>query len=69
LQTKAKKCIHHWNIEIANGPVSDGVCENCGMKKEFQNSIFSEARHITLEKEHAPETQAIDRKWNRWFGD
>ena len=23
-------CAHHWVIEAANGPVSEGVCQRCG---------------------------------------
>ena len=34
-----KGCVHHWTIEIANGPKSKGVCLNCGMKKSFTNSV------------------------------
>ena len=37
-QTKPT-CCHHWVIEIANGPVSWGVCQSCHEGKEFQNSI------------------------------
>ena len=29
---------HHWVIETANGPVSNGTCA-CGEDREFQNSI------------------------------
>ena len=31
-------CTHHWVIERSNGPVSDGVCQRCGEKREFMNS-------------------------------
>ncbi len=29
---------HWWMIEGANGPVSQGRCRFCGIRKEFQNS-------------------------------
>jgi hypothetical protein len=30
-------CIHHWEIEPADGPTSKGVCGVCGMTRRFQN--------------------------------
>ncbi len=36
-------CQHHWVIETAIGPTSKGVCQRCGMEKEFENSpIYSD---------------------------
>ena len=32
-------CAHHWIIESSNGPMSEGVCQRCGEKREFSNSI------------------------------
>ena len=34
-------CHHHWVIEPANGPVSQGVCRLCQQVREFENSISS----------------------------
>ena len=31
-------CTHHWVIESPNGPVSQGVCQHCGAKRQFKNS-------------------------------
>ncbi len=31
-------CKHHWVIESANGPLSEGVCQRCGEHREFMNS-------------------------------
>lgn len=31
-------CMHFWNIQSPNGPVSMGECEKCGGTKEFRNS-------------------------------
>jgi hypothetical protein len=31
-------CTHTWIINAPSGPVSDGVCETCGDKKQFNNS-------------------------------
>ena len=31
-------CCHHWLIDKANGPLSHGVCMNCGEEKDFSNS-------------------------------
>jgi len=33
------ECLHHWVIEIADGPTSRGVCKICGAEKEFINSM------------------------------
>ena len=33
------ECTHHWEIEPAAGPTSPGVCQLCGLKKEFANYI------------------------------
>jgi len=32
-------CTHHWSIETASGPKSNGVCLNCGKEKAFFNSL------------------------------
>ena len=32
------ECTHHWVIDVANGPLSDGVCQRCGARREFMNS-------------------------------
>lgn len=34
----AAACAHHWAIETPHGPLSDGVCQRCGEKREFLNS-------------------------------
>ena len=33
------KCIHHWIIEEPNGSTSKGVCNLCGIEREFRNSL------------------------------
>ncbi len=32
-------CPHHWVIQAATGPVSSGICRNCGAVKEFRNYV------------------------------
>ena len=32
------ECKHHWVIEAANGPLSEGVCQRCGEERGFRNS-------------------------------
>ena len=32
-------CRHHWIIQAATGPVSSGVCRNCGAQQEFRNYV------------------------------
>jgi len=34
----ANNCAHHWVIEGPNGPMSDGVCQRCGERRQFTNS-------------------------------
>ncbi len=36
----APTCCHHWIIEMANGPISRGVCQKCFESREFKNSVF-----------------------------
>ena len=38
---KAIPCAHHWVIEPANGPVSQGACQVCGEVRGFKNFIDS----------------------------
>ena len=30
---------HHWVIDTATGPKSEGTCKKCGETKSFSNSI------------------------------
>lgn len=50
-------CRHHWVIEPANGPTSQGECRKCGRQKTFQNIVselpWSE-RLAPVEKPHGP---------------
>jgi hypothetical protein len=32
-------CCHHWIIQPALGPISEGMCQKCGEVREFKNSI------------------------------
>ena len=36
-------CAHYWIIEPANGPVSQGQCQNCLEVRDFKN--FVDAYH------------------------
>ena len=33
------QCHHYWEIEVANGPKSRGVCRICGESRDFFNSV------------------------------
>ena len=33
------ECVHHWEIETADGPISKGRCRRCKATREFENSI------------------------------
>jgi hypothetical protein len=39
----APACCHHWVIQPAVGPVSEGACQKCGEVREFRNSLDYEA--------------------------
>ena len=38
-QTLHPECAHHWVIEPAEGPFSEGACRKCGEVKTFINYI------------------------------
>ncbi len=33
-------CTHYWNIETPQGPTSEGVCQRCGNRRDFMNSVY-----------------------------
>ena len=33
------KCRHHWVIQPADGPESQGICQSCGEIREFKNYV------------------------------
>lgn len=33
------RCRHYWVIQPADGPISPGVCQNCGEAREFKNYV------------------------------
>lgn len=47
-------CAHHWVIDSANGPLSQGRCQRCGETREFRNS--SEATTPWLYRQYQPKT-------------
>ena len=70
MQTKAE-CNHFWEIAIAEGPTSLGVCKYCGKTKDFQNFIYYETSQILLNKETHDSRFASSRKrgeFNKWVG-
>ena len=42
------ECAHHWVIEPPNGPVSEGLCQRCGERREFTNSAESASASMGL---------------------
>ena len=46
-----EKCIHYWEIEIAKGTYSKGICKNCKEEKMFVNSIAT--KHLAINPERA----------------
>ena len=43
VEEEIKSCLHHWVIETAKGPKSEGTCQICGEVKKFSNSIEHKA--------------------------
>ncbi len=39
--TTTAVCRHHWVIQAADGPVSNGSCRICGETREFKNYVES----------------------------
>ena len=37
--TETAVCCHHWAIQPATGPLSEGVCRICGEVREFKNYV------------------------------
>ena len=35
------QCCHHWVIQPADGPISNGSCQVCGEIREFKNYVES----------------------------
>ena len=64
--TKTSDCVHHWQIAIANGPVSHGKCKLCKAEKDFLNSIFAERQHINLIQDQSIEDRKGRAQYIRW---
>ena len=47
-------CAHHWMIDRPNGPLSDGVCQRCGERREFANSTEQTSMWLNI---HRPKAQ------------
>ncbi len=51
---EAPTCQHHWVIEEADGPTSQGVCRFCGEAKEFRNYMTASHWGSDRERKEAP---------------
>ena len=58
-------CAHHWVIQPAMGPSSQGVCQICGESKDFQNYVeaasWGDSRHTDRSGEAGKEALALTR--------
>ena len=64
-----KDCIHHWVIETANGPTSQGVCAVCGSSREFCNSMgesVEQKKHLNLKSKDDEPSNARTPWMNLW---
>ena len=40
-EAAVEACRHHWVIQPADGPVSNGSCQICGENRQFENYVES----------------------------
>lgn len=43
-------CVHHWIVDLADGPTSMGRCKRCGEKREHKNSVTDPKNWHALDK-------------------
>ncbi len=37
-EAQVDECVHYWILSRPNGPISLGICKNCGAEYDFPNS-------------------------------
>lgn len=56
-------CAHHWVIQPAMGPSSQGVCQICGESRDFQNYVeaasWGDSRHADRSGESGKDVMAL----------
>ena len=61
------ECCHYWVIEMADGPISRGVCKFCGEEKWFMNYFWgsSDTKQSkgTFVIPGSPESDEPDEEW------
>ncbi len=64
-------CCHHWIIEVAIGPLSKGVCKQCGEEKLFRNQLrWTEIAPVKVVKDRRQENddpETPDQRKSRRF--
>ena len=59
-------CCHHWVIQPADGPLSEGACQNCGEVRTFTNYV---ERHAwSNQGDPTPSTSQVRDKRSRSEG-
>ena len=43
-------CTHYWKIAPSNGPTSVGICDFCGAKRDFENSLSRDTQQIIIQR-------------------
>ena len=70
-ESTVPQCLHHWVIETADGPTSEGICRKCAEVKTFANYVeqntwsnqgnpTTSASQVRDRKRSRPEGQAED---------
>lgn len=58
-----QECAHHWVIQPAMGPSSQGICQICGESRDFQNYVeaasWGDSRHVDRSSEASKEAMAL----------
>ncbi len=61
------ECLHHWVIETADGPTSEGVCQKCAEVKTFAN--YAQQNSWSNQRDSTPSaSQCRDLKRSRSEG-
>ncbi|MFQ6026568.1 MAG: hypothetical protein ACE5Q6_03520 [Dehalococcoidia bacterium] len=60
----APGCCHHWVIQTATGPVSEGECQKCHEVRQFENFVerkdWGDRREVAQSEPEIPAEELAD---------